>query len=78
MASENRVFLSHIDRTSGLGSICSLCHNRSYVRSRYRTPALRVFRENLIFSPLFAYSSTPRATRNILKPPNLVYKLHTM
>jgi hypothetical protein len=35
-----------------------------------------VFRKNLIFSPLFAYSSTPRATRNTLKPYSLVYNLH--
>jgi hypothetical protein len=34
------------------------------------------FRENLIFSLLFAYSPIPRATRNTLKPPNLDHILH--
>jgi hypothetical protein len=37
-----------------------------------------VLRENLIFSPLSAYSPTPRATRNILKLSSLVYNLHAM
>ena len=35
-----------------------------------------VFGENLIFSPLFAYSPTPKVTRNTLKPPNLIHNLY--
>ena len=45
--------------------------SRSYVRSE-------VFRENLIFSPLFAYSPTPRAIKDTLRPPNSEYNLHPM
>jgi hypothetical protein len=64
MIGENRVSLSYTDRTSGLGAVRPLCHDRPYVQSRYRASAMWVLRENLIFSPLFVYSSTPRATRN--------------
>ena len=42
-----------------------------------RTFTLRVFRENLIFSPLSTYSPTRKATRNTLKPLSLDYNLHT-
>jgi hypothetical protein len=66
------------NRMSGLGAIRPSCHDGLYVQSLYRMSALRVFRENLIFSPLSAYSPTPRATRNTLKPLNLVYNLHSM
>jgi hypothetical protein len=76
MASENTVSLSHIDRTFELGAIRPPCHDGPYVRSRYSMSALRVFKGNLIFSPLFTYSPTHRATRNTLKPPSLVYNLH--
>jgi hypothetical protein len=41
-----------------------------------RMSAVWVLGENLIFSPLFAYSSTPKATRNNLKPFSPVYNLH--
>ena len=42
------------------------------------TSAARVFMESLIFSLLFAYSPTPRATRNTLKLLNLVHNLHAV
>jgi hypothetical protein len=76
MAGENRVSLSHTDCTSRLGVVCPPCHDKPYVRSRYRTSALRVFRENLIFPPLSTYSLTSRATRNTLKSHSLDYNLH--
>jgi hypothetical protein len=76
MAGENKVSLSHIDRKFGLEAVCPPCHNGRYVQSQYRTSALRVFRENLIFSLLSSYSPTPRATRNTLKPSSLVYNLY--
>jgi hypothetical protein len=41
-----------------------------------RTSAKWVLMENLIFSPLSAYSPTPRATRNTLKPSSLVNNLY--
>jgi hypothetical protein len=78
MVGENRVSLSHTDHSSGLRVVCPLCHNGLYVRSWYHAFAMWVLRENLIFSPLFAYSLTPRVTRNTLKPPSLDYNLHTM
>ena len=76
MAGENKVFLLHIDCTSELGCVRPLCHVGLYVWSRYRTSAMWVIKENLIFSLLSAYSSTLMATRNTLKPPNLVHNLH--
>jgi hypothetical protein len=76
MVGENRVSLSYTNRTSGLRNVCPLCHDGMYVWLRYHMSAMWVLRENLIFSPLSAYSSIPRATRNTLKPPILVYKLH--
>jgi hypothetical protein len=78
MIGENRASLSHTDCTSELRAIRSPCHDRLYVRSRYRTSAMWVLKENLIFSPLSAYSPIPRVTRNTLKPPNLVYNLYAM
>jgi hypothetical protein len=77
MVGENRVSLSHTDCTSGLGAVRPSCHDGSYAQSKYRTSVMWVLRENLIFSPLSAYSSTPRATRNTLKPPSLDYNLYT-
>jgi hypothetical protein len=65
---ENRVFLSHSDRTSGLGCVRPPCNDKSYVRSRHRTSAVWLLRENLIFSPLSAYPPTPKATGNYLEP----------
>jgi hypothetical protein len=76
MAGENRVSLSHTDRTSGLRAVRPLCHDGPYVRSRYRKSAMRVFRENLIFALLSAYSPISKATRNTIKPPSLDYNLH--
>jgi hypothetical protein len=76
MAGENRVSLSHTVRTSGLGAVRPLCHDRPYIQSLYHMSAMRVFKENLIFSPLSAYSPTPRAIRNTLKPFNRDYNLH--
>jgi hypothetical protein len=38
--------------------------------------AMWVLRKNLIFSPLSTYTPIPRAIRNTLKPPSLVYNLH--
>jgi hypothetical protein len=76
MVGENRVSLLHTDRTSGLRVVCPLCHDGPYVKSQYRTSALRVFRENLIFSSLSAYSPTSKATRNTLKAYSIVYNLH--
>jgi hypothetical protein len=75
-AGKNRVSLSHTDYKSRLGAVRPPCHDGPYVRSRYRMSALRVFRENLILSPLSAYSPTFKATRNTIKPPSLVYNLH--
>jgi hypothetical protein len=43
--------------------------SRPYVR-------FKVLRENLIFSPLSAYSSTPRAIKDSQRPPNSEYNLH--
>ena len=68
MIGENWVSLLHTDRTSGLECIRPLCHDRLYIWSQYHTSALRVFMENLIFSPLSAYSPTPKA--------NTDYNLH--
>jgi hypothetical protein len=76
MVGENRVSLPHTDRTSGIRAVRPPCHDGPYVKSRYCTSALRVFRENPIFSPLSTYSPTPKATRNILKPYSIVYNLH--
>ena len=76
MVGENRVSLSHIDRTSKLECVYPPCHDGPYVRSQYHTPAMWVFRENFIFSPLSAYPSTPRAIRNTLKLSSLVYNLY--
>jgi hypothetical protein len=53
---ENRISLSHINRTFELGAVRLPCHNGLYVQSRYLTSTMRVFRENLIFSSLSAYS----------------------
>jgi hypothetical protein len=78
MIGKNRVFLSHTDRTSGLKAVRPPCHHGLYARSRYCMFALRVFGENLIFSPLSTYSPTPRVTRNNLKPSSLDYNLHAM
>jgi hypothetical protein len=77
-AGENKVSLSYTNLTSRLRAVHPPCHDRSYIRSRYRTSALWVFKENFIFSPLSAYSPIPRATRNTLKPPSLVYNLLAM
>ena len=73
---ENRVSLSHSDHTSRLGCVSPPCHDGPYVQSRYHMSAMWAFRENFIFSPLFAYSLTPRATRNTLKLSSLVCNLH--
>jgi hypothetical protein len=78
MFGENRVSLPHNDRASELGYVGPPCNNKPYVRSRHRTSAVWVLGENLIFSPLSAYSSTPRATRNNLKPSSLICNLHAM
>jgi hypothetical protein len=77
-AGESKVSLSHTNRMSRLRTIHPPHHDGPYVKSQYRTFALRVFRENLIFSLLSAYSLTHRVTRNTLKPPNLDYNLYTM
>jgi hypothetical protein len=66
MFGENRVFLPHSDRTSGLGCVRSQCNDKPYVWSQYRMSDVWVLGENLIFSPLSAYSLTPKATRNNL------------
>jgi hypothetical protein len=76
--SENRVSLSHTKCTSGLGVVRPLCHDKSYVRHNTVRPLCGFLRENLIFSPLSAYSPTPKATRNTLKPSSLVNNLHAM
>jgi hypothetical protein len=76
--SENKVSLPHSDHTSGLGCVRSSCNDKPYVRSRYRMSAVWVLEENLIFSPLSAYSLTPKATRNNLKPSSPVCNLHAM
>jgi hypothetical protein len=78
MTGENKVFLSHTDRTFRFRAVRPPCHYGLYVRSQYCTSALRVFRENLIFFSLSTYSPTSRATRNTIKPPNRAYNLHAM
>ena len=77
MAGENRVFLSHSGRMSELEAVHPPCYDGLYVRSRYRTSALRIFKENLIFSPLFIYSPTSKANKGFLGPHNTDYNLHT-
>jgi hypothetical protein len=67
MIGENRVSQSHSDRTSRLKAVRPLCHDELYVRSRDRTSASMFFRENLIFSPLSAYSSTLKANKGYLR-----------
>ena len=76
MASENKVSLSHSGSTSGLDAIHPLCHDGPYNQSWYRTSAQRVYRKNLIFSPLFAYSPTPKANKGFLGSPNTNQNLH--
>jgi hypothetical protein len=84
MVGENRIFPSHSDRMFGLRSVHLSCHDKPYIMhntirpAQHRMSAMWVLGENLIFSPLFAYSSTPRATRNTLKPSSLVNSLHAM
>jgi hypothetical protein len=78
MAGENKVSLSDTNLMSRPRAVHPPCHDRPYIRSRYRTSAMWVFKENLVFSPLSAYSPIPRATRNTLKPPSLDYNLHAM
>jgi hypothetical protein len=73
---ENMVSLSHTNRTSGLGTVRPPCDDKSYVRYNIVRPLCGFFRENLIFSLLSAYSPTPRATRNTLKPSSLANNLH--
>ena len=73
---ENMVSLSHFGRTSGIDAVRQSRHDWLYVWSRYRMSALRVFRENLIFSPLSAYSSTPKANKGFLSSFNTDYNLH--
>ena len=73
---ENRVSLSHTDRTSGIDVTHPPRYDGPYVRSQYHTSALKVFRENLIFSPLSAYSLTPKANKGFLGPPNIDCNLH--
>ena len=43
-----------------------LCHDGLYVRLQDCTSAPMLFRENLIFSPLSAYSPTPKANKGFL------------
>jgi hypothetical protein len=73
---ENKVFLPHSDCTFGLRCVRLPCNDKLYVWSRYRTSTVWVIMENLIFSPLSAYSPTPKATRNNLKPSSPVCNLH--
>ena len=72
-AGENKVFQSHSGRTFGLEVVRPLCHDGPYIRSWCHTFALRVFRENIIFSPLFAYSPTLKANKGFLGSPNTDY-----
>jgi hypothetical protein len=53
-----------------------LSHYGPYVRLGDRTSAPTSFRENLIFSSLFAYSLTPKANTNSLGSPNTYQNLH--
>ena len=76
MTSENRIFLLHSSRTFKLECVRLPCNDGPYVWSRYCMSALRVFRENLIFSPLSAYSPTPKANKGFLGLPNTDYNLH--
>ena len=65
-AGENRVSLSHFGRTSGLEAVRPPHHDGLYIRSQDHTSTPTSFRENLIFSPLFAYSPTPKANKGFL------------
>ena len=73
---ENKVSLSHSGCTFGLDAIRPPCHDEPYIRSRYRISALKVFRENLIFSSLFAYSTAHEANKGFLGSPNTNQNLH--
>jgi hypothetical protein len=75
MVGENRISLSHSDRTSELRSVHPSCHDKLYVWHNTVRP-LYGLGENLIFSPQSAYSPTTRVTRNNLKPFSLVNSLH--
>jgi hypothetical protein len=61
MVGENRVSMSHSSRTSGLEAVHPV--TRLYVHSD-------VFQGEPIFSLLFAYSPTPKAITDSLRPPN--------
>jgi hypothetical protein len=50
--------------------VCPLRYDGPYIWSQDCTFAPTSFRENLIFSPLFAYSPTPKANKGFLEPPN--------
>jgi hypothetical protein len=45
-------------------------NNGPYIQSRDYTSALKSFMENLVFFPLSIYSSTPKANKGFLGPPN--------
>jgi hypothetical protein len=73
---ENRVFLSHTNRTSQLGAVRPQCHDKPYVQHNTVQSVMLVLGENLIFSPLSTYSLTPRTIRNTLKLSSLVNNLY--
>ena len=50
------------------------CH--TLIWARCSMSALRVFRENLIFSPLSAYSLTLKANKGFLRPYNIDYNIY--
>jgi hypothetical protein len=54
----------------------STVSQRAVRLAQHRMSAMRVLRENLIFSPPSTYSPTPRATKNTLKPSSLVNDLY--
>jgi hypothetical protein len=57
--------------------VCTSAVLRQAVRlAQHCASAMWVLGKNLIFFSLFAYSPTPRATRNNLKPSSLVNSLH--
>jgi hypothetical protein len=69
MAGENSVSLSDTD-------CMSTVLQWAVRQARYCMSAMWVLKDNLIFSPLSAYSPTHKAIKNTLKPPSLVYNLY--
>jgi hypothetical protein len=70
MAGENRVFLVTLRCTFELEAVRPPRHDGPYVWSRDHTFTPTSIRENLILSLLSAYSPTPKAFIDPLRPSN--------